>query len=378
MCHKRIILTVAIATMCAAQAQPVGYDGLPADKKADYLWSQITADEAGGAFMAPLKTLLYAGNPAYLRKMAAGAASRDWREPTHKKITHGKGAQARAHITWSANPYSGMFQQADHCIVRMANAAMPGALTSPAYGPNLAIKCLNDASVAVNLQALWQLDGYAELPAGVAKAKSCSYFEAPLSSHTPLRDSISAALKDTFVKDFQVVDPHSMLVGTSQFANLKQHGRGGKERVAKPHFPFGLVFAPKAGLNDVPCVFKEFISQLTHPSFDNGTALFDIYAVAEPWLEQPKGTPNVTKIGELTLDSPFVSSTYGDTRLFFAHTFFAAELKELGKLDEARMERWVRYTNSTDFMKTEGAMLYQPFLKTEDVAALTVGRRPLP
>ena len=44
MCHKRIILTVAIATMCAAQAQPVGYDGLPADKKADYLWSQITAD----------------------------------------------------------------------------------------------------------------------------------------------------------------------------------------------------------------------------------------------------------------------------------------------------------------------------------------------
>eukprot|EP01043_Picozoa_sp_COSAG02_P025973 COSAG02_NODE_1480_length_12399_cov_250.195935_13_plen_188_part_01 len=118
--------------------QPTDYVSLPARGKADALWKLITEDETGGAFMNPVETLLYAGNPTYLNKMQN--AHSDWREPKHKKITHGKGAQARAHIRWLSNPYSGMFQRADHCIIRMANAAMPGTVAMTAYGPNLAIK----------------------------------------------------------------------------------------------------------------------------------------------------------------------------------------------------------------------------------------------
>ena len=58
-----------------------------------------------------------------------------------------------------------------------------------------------------------------------------------------------------------------------------------------------------------------------------------------------------------------MSSTFGDTRLFFRHTFFAAELEELVRSSqEDRAVQWLRYTNDTEFMKTEGAMLYQPFL----------------
>jgi hypothetical protein len=30
---------------------------------------------------------------------------------------------------------------------------------------------------------------------------------------------------------------------------------------------------------------------------------------------------------------------------------------------EERMVEWLRYTNNSEFMKTEGAMLYQPFLQ---------------
>jgi hypothetical protein len=284
--------------------------------------------------------------------------TQDWREPSHKKITHGKGAQARAHIKWLPNPYSGMFQRADHCIIRMANAAMPGTVAMTAYGPNLAIKCLTDGPESANLLAIWQLDGYAELPAG--KTKSCSYFEAPLSSHTPLRDNITAALRDTFVSDFQKVDPHSMLVGVSQFATVDPSGSAPPSTL----FPFGLVYLPRPELNSVPCTFEKYTSQLLHPTFHNGTTLFDIYAVAEPWASRPLGAPNVTKIGEMTLDSPFVSSTFGDTRLFFRHTFFASELEELKHAgQEDRMAEWLRYTNNTEFMKSEGAMLYERYLQ---------------
>ena len=271
-----------------------------------------------------------------------------------------------------------MFQRADHCIIRMANAAMPGTVAMTAYGPNLAIKCLNDGPQSANLLALWQLDGYAELPRG--KDKSCSYFEAPLSSHTPLRDNIAAVLRDTFVSDFQKVDPHSMLVGVSQFAKVAQAG-GPPPPASSTHFPFGLVYRPRAGLNDVPCVFEQYTSQLLHPeSFGTGTILYDIFAVAEPLTNRSRDAvslivgPNITRIGELVLDSPFVSSTFGDSRLFFRHTFFDSELRELELAgQEDRMVEWLRYTNNSEFMKSEGAMLYQHCLNCQHCLACFPG-----
>lgn len=77
------------------------------------------------------------------------------------------------------------------------------------YGPNLAVKCTRDGAESANLQFIWQLDGYAVIPHGASK--SCSYFEAPLSNHCPVRDDISMPLKDTFIKQFQKIDPKSMI-----------------------------------------------------------------------------------------------------------------------------------------------------------------------
>ena len=351
-----------LATLAAgvAQSPPLAYEAFSAQRKADFLWTQITSDEAGSAFMNPIETLTYASSTTYLNKMQSTPG--DWREHGHKKITHGIGGHARAHIKWEPNAYTGMFQKADHCIVRMANAAMPGSVAMTAYGPNLAIKCLNDGPKSANLQALWQLDGYAELPVG--KTKSCSYFEAPLSSHTPLRDNIAAALKDTFVSDFQKVDPHSMLLGVSQMAVVEQSGASIDP--ASIDFPFGLVFKPRPELNAIPCEFEKYTSQLVQ--IVNGTTLFDIYAVAEPWLTRPAGAPSVAKLGELTLDSAFVGSTFGDTLLFFRHLFFAEELERLPikmRPGGSTKARWLRYTNNTEFMKTEGAMLYEPYCELQ-------------
>lgn len=353
-------VSVVFWACCLQSAHPFGppspdadYPSWPAGRKASYLWAKITANETGGAFMGSFKTLICAGRPDYLQKMESIAL--DWRESGHQKITHGVGGHARAHIVWTApSEYTGMFQRADHCIVRMANAAVPGGLAIDAYGPNLAIKCLNDGPQSANVQALWQLDGYAVLPPG--KTKSCSYFEAPLATHTPLRDNITAALRGTFVPDFQKVDPHSMLIGVSQLAGVDQAGT--PTPPAAVRFPFGLVFQPRPELNAIPCEFEQYISQLKR--VPSNSTLYDVYAVAEPWLSRPSGRPMVTKLGELRLDSGFVGSTYGDSELFFRHTFFAEELAQLP--DRSRRAAWETYINDTVLMKSEGAMLYAPFL----------------
>lgn len=345
-----------IVVLCAAAMTiglPWDYTTLPAQQKQSYLWQQMSADTKGGSFDNPLKTLYYAGQTSYTRLMQSVTA--DWREPGHQKITHGQGGHALAHFNWLPNNYTGMFQKADHCVIRMANAAVPGTIAMNAYGPNLAIKCLNDGKQSANLQNLWQLDGYALLPKDTTK--SCSYFEAPVGPHTPLRDDINFGLKNIFVPDFNKVDPNSLLVGVSQFALVNQSGHS----VSSAQFPFSLHFQPRKEYNKVPCTFDDYISQLKNiPMSMVGKTLYDVYAIHDPWVERPHGKPDVKKIGELVLDTAFISSTYGDQQLFFEHTFWAKE-QALLSADPYRQSKWIKYTGNKEWMKSEGAMLYDPW-----------------
>ena len=55
-----------------------------------------------------------------------------------------------------ANQYSGMYRQADSCVVRMANAADPSSSTS--YNPNMRIKCFRSNGMeSANIQTLWTI-----------------------------------------------------------------------------------------------------------------------------------------------------------------------------------------------------------------------------
>jgi len=301
-------------------ALPMAYPALSAASKADFLWTSITMDESSYGFMNPLETLYYASQTSYLWAMSNTQS--DWRDKDHRKITHGVGGHAKAHFEWVTNEFSGMFQKADHCIVRMANAAQPGTLAMTAYGPNMAVKCLNDGANSANLLTIWQLDGYAVMPPN--KTKSCSYFEAPLSNHNPLRDDIAMPLRDTFVSDFNMVDKRSMLLGVSPMAMVHQNGTAIPP--ASASFPFALVFKPAVGLNDIGCEFNDYISQLKN--IPANSKLYDVFAVKEPWVTAPEGKPEISKIGELKLDSSFVASKFGDTALFFRHTFFCTRAFE--------------------------------------------------
>jgi len=359
---------MVVTVMAALGALVIGvsksYDDMAASEKQDYLWSKVMADTRSDSYMNPLWTVIKVTNAAYLWLMER--TFEDWRESGHHKITHGVGAHAKVHFEWEANEYTGMFQQADNCVLRMANAAAPGGIAMGPYGPNLAVKCLRSGAGSANMQFIWQLDGYAKIPEGTAK--SCSYFEAPLSNHNPLRDDISTGLKDIFVKKgFNQVDNRSMMLGVSQFATADQHG----SHVHKPNFPFALVLQPTPGLNSVTCKFDEPISQLLNlkeAGFRPGQALYHVYAVHDPMIDvnAPKEDA-VKRLGSIVLDSDFTSSKWGDTELFFRHTFFAVEEARLKLVNASRAKLWTDYLDDPENYKLEGANLYWPLLPKTDL-----------
>jgi len=333
------------------------YEMWSAAEKLDYLWANLTSDRRSGSFMNPLETLWKIQDPDYLWAMTK--THKDWRDPSHEKATHGMGGHAKAHFEWKQHEYTGMFQQADQCVIRMANAAAPGGISMGAYGPNLAVKCLRDGAESANMQFIWQLDGYAVMPSGAQS--TCSYFDAPLSNHNPLRDDIAMPLKDTFVKKFQAIDPGSMLVGVSQMALINQNGTSAKA----PRFPFVLVLKPAPGLNKAPCTFDQPLSQLLNLEAAGlgipGKTLYEVYAVKDaPTTWQETASPE--HIGSLVLDSPFTTSWFGDHQLFFRHTFWQAELATLKDLDSARAANWSKYVDDPSNYKHEGANIYWPRL----------------
>lgn len=363
-------LAVGIALSLAAVAD---YGSMSASQKLEFLWQNIVADTHGGSFMNPVQTIITVMNPAYLWAMTS--IHSDWREASHCKATHGVGAHARAHFVWKKNNYTGMFQQADQCIIRMANAAPPGGVAMTTYGPNLAVKCLRDGAESANMNFIWQVDGYAVMPKGAQS--SCSYFETPLSNHNPLRDDIAMPLRSTFISAFQKTDPHSMFLGLSDMASKAQSGD-----VKSPHVPWALVMKPAEGLNQVDCKFDEPISQLLNLEHAGvgvpGKTLYEVYAVRDPsksWQEPAA----VEHIGSLVLDSSFTPSTYGDKQLFFRHIFFKEELDTLLKNEPYRAAAWSAYANNEENYKHEGANIYWPLLPggQEEIAQLASRKQML-
>lgn len=328
-------------------------------------WETMRANTASRGYMNPLGTLKKAQDPEYLKSMMD--LPTDTRPASHQKITHGIGGHAKVHFEWCDNEYTGMFQKADNCVIRIANAAEPSKsrLNPTSWNPNMAIQCFRDGDGAspANLLTIWEIDGYNVIPEG--KKDSCSFFDVPLSNHCGKRDNISMTLKNLFIGPFDKVDKRSLMLGVSSMAEATQEG----ESVGKPSFPFALVFQPHPDLAKVPCEFDNYTSQLDRvgKSFQ-GKSIYEIYAVHDPWYSRPVGKPDVKHIGSMILDSEFITSMYGDTQLFFRHRFFQDELNFLrGHMDADRAADWDKYSDpdtavGLEHIKTEGAAWYQPYL----------------
>lgn len=334
--------------------------------KLRYYWDQIVADQTTKGYMNPLKTLQRVMDTSFLRSMQNYGS--DTRSKDHHKGTHGPGGMAKVHFEWKPNRYTGMFQKADNCVIRIANAAEPAkgsfGIGKTSFNPNMAIKCYRDgleedeAGSDANLLTIWEIDGYDHLPARTSS--SCNFFEVPLSNHCGDRDNISMALKDTFIGAFRKVTDQPLMLGTSPFAEATQEG----SEVEKPDFPFALVFKPNPRLFNVKCDFKDFMAQLRSVGEQfQGQMLYEVYAVHDPWTDRWSGRPDLELIGSMVLDDGFYSSNFGDSQLFFRHRFMETEFEVLKTVNASRARVWRDYCHpSGPFVKQEGAAWYRPHL----------------
>jgi len=354
-----MLLALCVALVSAAVVPPLLFSATTAADKQAAMWDAITNDLTSGSFMNPLKTLYWVSQSAYRWGMTSDHG--DVKEAGHCKITHGIGMHARAHFEWAPNNYTGLFQQADHCIVRMANAAPPGGVTMTSYGPNMAVKCFRDGNVeSGNFQLIYEVDGYAKYPDDGAAAKSCSYFEGALMNHNPNRPDLPLGLK-AFVKYFAQTDDRPCMASVNGMALYGQDGG----IVKHPNWPFALLFQPNPALNSLPCEFSDVTSQLRR--VPSGSTLYKVWAVHDPWMTYPAGSPDLHFLGTLVLDSPFTPSNFGDHELFFRHTFFRAEWILLKALDPQRAADWATWTDpdteeGAAHQAVEGHSLYEPFL----------------
>ena len=99
---------------------------------------------------------------------------------------------------------------------------------------------------------------------------------------------------------------------------------GNKEE--SPKWPFMMRMVPNDPCNtpDVWTPNKPYWEYLTDGCLKEGWKLFDVFA-----LEKPEELGGVEQqIGEMVLTSPMVTSTWGDTKLFFKHVRFEEDLAE--------------------------------------------------
>jgi hypothetical protein len=267
----------------------------------------------------------------------------------HSKYIHAVGAVGKAHFEWNENSaeYTGLFKQADHCMLRFSSAKTP----SPHIAPGMGVKCLRDGVPSGNFVAMWQLDGYDAIPADLSEQdKSCNYFAVPFSNHVANRDDLPASIRWAAYATFQRVDMAPGWVGLSSFAKFPQSG----QQKGLPRFPFVLVFVPTDEAKALPCT-KESLSQFAHVK--PGLTLYEVYAVRQPFLDQqnPKAAPSMVHIGALKADSAFTPSQYGDAELFFQHDFFAT--------DQAYYPEWKGLERNDTFKANEGALVYSRYIE---------------
>jgi len=330
-----------------------GYQDQTAVNKLRILWELVTSDKTSGPFQSLGLGAVYRFlHKSYLRQTAETANDAMPTDPwRHSKYIHAVGAVGKAHFEWNENSaeYSGLFQKADHCMLRFSSAKTP----SPHIAPGMGVKCLRDGVPSGNFVAMWQLDGYDAIPTSLSEdEKTCNYFAVPFSNHVANRNDLPASIRWAAYATFQRVDEAPGWVGLSSFAKDPQDAT--VKRFDMPRFPFALVFVPTAAAKALPCT-KESLSQFAHVK--PGMALYEVYAARQPFLDytNPDVSPDLVHIGALKADSAFVPSKYGDGQLFFQHDFFAT--------DQAYYPEWKGLETNDTFKANEGALVYAKHIK---------------
>jgi hypothetical protein len=267
-----------------------GFESRSAAEKQQMLLSKVYQDTTPGAYPGTLSVLTgILGESVWTTFDAGGDV---FPHDGRTKYIHSVGVVGGVRFVSSGNhPYKGLFEGAEHGLVRFSSAKEPG---SEGFTAGMGIKFLRDGRPSANFVAMYTLDGQ--------PCEEANFFQHEWSNHIPMTDNFG--LKIIAAKFWQA-SYCPLKVGISDLASpaYQQAAQAGT-------FPFQLIFAPKIN-SDCNCQdYSGCLQNLQH--IPEGTDIFEVFALESPGADRQS-------IGTITLTSALKTGKFGDEELYFRH-----------------------------------------------------------
>jgi len=266
------------------------YESKSAAEKQQLLLSKVSQDATSGVYPATLNVLTGILGESVWTSFDAGGDV--FPHTGRTKYIHSVGVVGGIRFASSGNhPYKGLFEGADHGLIRFSSAKQPG---NDGFTPGMGIKFLRDGRPSANFVAMYTLDGQ--------PCEEANFFQHEWSNHIPMTDNFG--LKIVAAKFWQA-SYCPLNVGISDLASLEDH-----KAAQAGTFPFQLIFDPKIDSN---CNCQDYSGCLQNlENIQEGTTIFEVFAVDSPGADRQS-------IGTVTLTSPLKTSKFGDNELYFRH-----------------------------------------------------------
>lgn len=229
--------------------------------------------------------------------------------PGYEKPLHPYGAMAKvAFVPATGHSYTGLFKGAQCGLLRLSVTGDPA---DRGFAPGLAWKAFVDGKPSENVSALYTLTG---------QGSNYNFFSNEMSQY--VKQEVNESLGTSLI--FSLVSSKPTQLRVDDMAEVTQTGA----RVATVKAPTQVYFVPttdvKARFAATPHDFRDDLAEL--PA---GTRMYDVYATSQEIKTSIFPSTNQTyanqrrasavKVGTLVTTSPFVSSQFGDSGVFFKH-----------------------------------------------------------
>ena len=305
MLSKKILLLagmIGCSSLIKANFQIKTYaELLSAKEKQEFLWNKVLESEYPNREDYPsfsdfnAKNLIMKISNIFTLYKTFSLRS-DFFPEEQEKIFHSIGSVAKAEIEFSSDhPYTGLFRENLHAIIRFSLALDPQKTKS--FTPGLAIKFLLNYHESCNLQVMHSLSGQGE---------NSNLFLHSLKNKIPKAKSFSQKL---LMKIFSLVHHPANILPLNHLASTNLKG----ELIIKAKTPEIIEFRPVKEIQSLISSHSKKDFRLNLKNYL--TKDQELYHI---WIRESEKEEAI-KIGRLYLSSPFVASYFGDQRLFFRH-----------------------------------------------------------
>jgi hypothetical protein len=229
--------------------------------------------------------------------------------PGYQKPLHPYGAMAKVSFVPTTNhSYTGLFKGNQCGLLRLSVTGDPA---DRGFAPGLAWKAFVDGKPSENVSALYTLTG---------QGGNYNFFANELSQY--VQQEVNESLGTSLI--FSLVTSKPTLLRVDDMAKVNQNGT----RVATVKAPTQIYFVPTTAVRGrFSSSAHDFRDDLTE--LPAGTTVYDVYATSQeirtsifPWVTKryaDERRASAVKVGSLKTTSPFSTSHFGDTGVFFKH-----------------------------------------------------------